>query len=49
MTDEQVLAEAKAWRNRAALLLDSTKDKDHVKKHLKLLDRLIAIAEDDNN
>ena len=47
MTDEQVIKEAREWKGRIVSLLDSTEHKDHVLKRLKILERLIEMAEGD--
>lgn len=49
MTNEQVIKEAKEWMGRITSLLDSTEHKDHVIKHLNILNRLIEMAEGEDN
>lgn len=45
MTEKEVLKETDEWIERLKDLLTRTKNREHVFKHIKLLERLKAMAE----
>lgn len=45
MTDKEVITETEKWVERLKVLSTRTENREHVFKHIKLLERLKAMAE----